>query len=217
MKLRSKTTIAILALLALLAATPALAGHGGGGGHGCHGDNLKILAVFVDAGLEIVGQGFDVGNGPLKVRLAGIDLTVNSADATTITADLPVELPIPGQYLLEVSNGKCRGKRQYDEFDLNIDPDCPCNALYAEFFAAVSIAGCGQLGDEGGVFVTVAGGEDGVAWASLVDFIGPALTCGTASAGGEFILPITPGQFPACSAVILQAAAAQGVECVLDP
>ncbi len=74
----------------------------------------------------------------------------------------------------------------------------------------------GQLGDEGGVFVTVAGGEDGAAWASLVDFIGPALTCGTASAGGEFILPITPEQFPVCSAVIVQAAAAHGIECTVE-
>ncbi len=219
MTLRNRTTVAVLGLLALFAAAPALAGGDSDSDSDsdrrhCRGDNLKILEVFVGSGLTIVGQGFDVGRGPLEVSLAGIPLTVTSADGTTILAGLPDGLRIPGQYLLEVSNGKCRGKRQYDEFDLAIEElPCPCLAIpeWAALVSGAPINSCIVGGPEppfDGYVVLF--GVDDITWSTTIDAEAEALTCGVS--GGP-ILPVTPEQHVACATLMLAAAAAQEVPC----
>ncbi len=238
MNLRNKTSVAVLALLALLAAVPAMAGHdsdsdsdsgggGGGGGRGkCKpGGNLKIQAVFVGSGLEIIGENFDVGNGPFEVTLAGIALTVNSAGGTTIDADLPAELPIPGQYLLEVSNGKRRGKCQYDEFDMIIaSVPCPCadseiTPLFAAFVAGdpepfgIPLDGCFLDSPAADPGVVVTAGE-------------PVIGAGLGGEGELFcadvaggIGPITAAEGAACEQLLIDTAnEVLGIPCVpFDP
>ena len=111
----------LLAVAVLLVSVPPLSaspGHGNGHGNGpCH---LTIEAVFADmeeGQIEILGHDLHCGNGPLRVYLADIQLTILSADQTSILAELP-DMISDGDYKLRVKNG--HGLRKEEVYDLTL-------------------------------------------------------------------------------------------------
>ena len=218
--------LAILAGLALVFAG-ATTSHATGDSDDDSDAGLEIQAVFVDDAahqVTIVGSGMDTGRGPLHVSLGGTELLVISADASTIVVALP-EGPVVGDFRLEVSNG--RKKRDSDQYDLTVNsvplPPCPCmaDAAFAEVYEAMTAGApinfCSISIRQ--VVFSFAGSEvaGGVLVSDLSNDLGSGQTCwlGSIEAPVPLTAPraITDADHEACTALILDAAAAQGFEC----
>ena len=225
--------LAILAGLALVFAG-ATTSHATGDSDADSDAELEIQAVFVDDAahqVTIVGSGMDTGRGPLHVSLGGTELLVISADASTIVVALP-EGPVVGDFRLEVSNG--RKKRDSDRYDLTVNsvplPPCPClaDAAFAEVYEAMKagapIDGCQIIAPTpqsppGGVRISIAFSRSagGVLVSDPDNEVGNGPTCWLGAIEAPEPLtpprPITDADHEACTALILDAAAAQGFEC----
>ena len=121
MRQYSRCALVLVAVVLIPGALMAAKGGEKPGGH------LRVIEVFVDssaATIEITGEDFDFGPGPLMVSLGELgDISglcvVNYTPPQLISCDFSSGgLPADGDYLLTVKNGN--GQSHSDQYDLTI-------------------------------------------------------------------------------------------------
>ena len=183
------------------------------------GNHLRILEIHADpdAGtIQILGEGFNFGPGPLTVSLGTLGDITPSCTLTnpqTIDCNLGRAFPSAGDYLLTVATGM--GQSQGDEYDLTIGAaaGCPCFnerdvAAFVVPLSCTSGITTSLQEDRGCGFASVSSGKAGNTCA-----FNPSSAPKQCEPVKVVLTPITPGQAASCKAILDAEIGSRGLRC----